>query len=392
LADRNIALLDQELEELRQRLGPNREPRVLQGEQKAVTVYDGKSAINLQPNNYLGLATHSKLREAAIEAIRQYGVAVCAGRRGGGNSELHVELDRRIAIYQRTEAAMLMLSNSEANWAVMDALLSPLDVAVVDEASHESVIDGINVARSNCRTYRHLDMVSLKDTLHEVGQGAFRRVLVSTCGVFPRMGEIAPLPDILELAGQYHAISMVDDAHAVGIIGDQGRGTASHFGVEGQCDVQVGGFAKALGVLGGYVACSHKLRELIMQKSNQWRHTQPLPPPVVAACLASLDLLEGAEGEKIIQRAWDNAALFRTGLRELGFTIPDESKTPLVPIVLGNADQAFRLSEGLFREGVYVEFKNRASLRAIITAGHTRDELSCAIAAFERVGKEEGII
>jgi glycine C-acetyltransferase len=185
---------------------------------------------------------------------------------------------------------------------------------------------------------------------------------------------------------------MVDDAHAVGIIGDHGRGTASHFGVEGQCDIQVGGFSKAPGVIGGYVACSRKLRELIMRKSNQYRHTQPLPPPVVAACIASLHLLESDAGELLIKQAWDNANLFRSGLRQLGFVIPEESKTPLVPIILKDTNQAFRLSDGLWREGVYLVFKNRESLRAIITAGHTREQLARAISAFEKVGRELGIV
>lgn len=392
LARHVFTSIDEELRELEDQMGPLREPKVLQGPQNAVTVFDGKKVINFSANNYLGLATHPKLKKAAAQAMEKFGVAVCSGRRDSGSTELHLELEKRVAAFQRSETALVLLSNSEANWAVSTALLSKGDVAIVDEASHESMIDGITVSNADCKKYRHVDMNSLRENLRSAAEAGYGRVLVSTCGVFPRIGDIAPLPQILEESREYRAITMLDDAHSVGVLGDHGRGTASHFNVEGQFDIQVGGFSKAPGVIGGYIACSHKIKELILRKSNQWRHTQPLPAPVIAACLASLDLLESEEGEKLIQRAWENSSFFRTGLHELGYVIPDESKTPLVPIILKNTKQAFQLSEALFQEGIYIVFKNRNSLRAIVTAGHTREDLATAIDAFKKAGSDLGII
>ncbi len=386
------SVFDEELQELQRKMGSLPEPRVLQGPQQPVTIFDGRKVINFSANNYLGLATHAKLKEAAKLAMEKFGVALCSGRRDSGNTELHLELEKRVAVFLRAEAALVLLSNSEANWAVCSAVLSPGDIAIVDEASHESIEDGILVSRADCSKYRHLDMASLHDCLQRATEAKHRRILVSTCGVFPRMGDIAPLPQILELARKYQAITMVDDAHAVGILGDHGRGTASHFGLDGQFDIQVGGFSKAPGVIGGYIGCCRKIKELIMRKSNQWRHTQPMPAPIIAACIASLDLLESEQGEKIIRRAWDNADFFKKGLRRLGYAVPEESRTPLVAILAKDTEQAFQLSEGLFREGINVVFKNRRSLRAIITADHTHQDLVTAVAAFEKVGRELGIV
>ena len=391
MANQDISLLDQELQALERELGSCREPRILQGEQRVHTVIDDKKVVNLTANNYLGLATHPKIRQAASEAIEKYGVALCSGRNDIGTTDLHKELEAKIAEFQRTEAAIVLGSNSEANQAVMGSVLSETDLAIVDERSHESVIEGIRIGRASHRTYRHVDMSSLRSVLRQVKDNGYRRVLISTCGVFPMGGNIAPLPHIVELAKEYAVMTMVDDAHAMGVIGTNGRGTASHFALEGQVDIQVGGFGKAPGVVGGYIACSHKLRELIVRKANCLLHSAPPPPPVVGACIAFLELIQSDEGRTLIGKAWENAEFFRAGLKALGFHVPDYSETPLIPIMLGDADKAVRFSQRLFDMGVFVAPKGK-NLRTIITAGHTRGDLRGALDAFEKVGKELAVI
>jgi len=391
MSPHQIPFLDEELQALDKQVGPRREPRLLMAEQKAVTVVDERQVINLTANNYLALATDPRVKQAAIAAIEKYGVAVCSGRNDSGTTDMHRELETRIARFLRTQAAVVLGSNSEINMAVMGSLLSHGDVAVVDERSHESVSDGISIGGAERRTYRHVDMDSLRDTLQDIKGKGYRRVLISTPGVFPMGGNIAPLPQIVAWASEFGALSMVDDAHAVGVIGENGRGTVSHFGLEGKCDIQVGGFGKAPGVVGGYVGCSRQLRELIIRKSNAFLHSAPLPTGMVAACIAALDVLESDDGKRLILKAWENAKFFKKGLKDLGFVVPDYSQTPLIPIILNDSDKALRFSSRLFAEGIFVAPKGK-NLRTIITAAHERSDLARALDAFGRIGKELGVL
>ena len=374
--------------------GLYRELRVLEGEQLPTAVFDGKKVVNLSSNNYLGLTTHPKLRAAAIMAIEEYGVGSGSVRTIAGTMKLHEELERKLAEFKYTEASLVLQSGFTANMGVLGSVLDDEDVVISDELNHASIIDGIRLVKCARKIYKHCDLDSLKDVLEE--SKGFARKLVVTDGVFSMDGDIAPLPGIVELCEEYEAILMVDDAHASGVLGKNGRGTVDHFGLHGKVDIQVGTLSKAIGALGGYVAGSMNLRKLLIHKARPLLFSTSHPPSVTATCIAAIDVLLN-EPERI-KTLWENTYYFKNGLKSLGFNI-GVSETPITPVIVGEGALAMKLSDRLFEEGVFAQGigyptvpEEKSRVRTIVTATHTKNDLDYALEAFEKVGKELAII
>src|SRR5690606_5747821 len=337
-----LDFLHDEIEQLKQ-AGVFRYPRVLEGAQEPRAVFDGKEVVNLSSNNYLGLANHPKLREAAHRAVDTYGAGSASVRTIAGTMSLHTELERRLAAFKRTEAALVYQSGFTANSGTVSAILGREDVIISDERNHASINDGSRRSRATIKIYPHKDVAAMRRLLEESKDA--RRILVITDGVFSMDGDIAPLPDIVEVAKKYGAIVMVDDAHASGALGENGRGTVDHFGLHGQVDIQIGALSKAIGVLGGYVAGPQVRIDYLVQRARPFLFSTSHPPAVTAACLAALDILE--QDDSLIKRLWDNARYFKEGLAELGFDVSG-SETPIIPVIVGDGAKAMQLSDRLF--------------------------------------------
>lgn len=369
-------------------------PRELQSEQKATVIIEGREVITLSSNNYLGLTVHPRLREAAIRAIEEYGVGSGSVRTIAGTMTLHNELERRLANFKHTEASLTLQSGYATNLGVISALMQEGDLIISDELNHASIIDGIRLCKAPRKIYPHKDMVGLRRVLEE-SRGA-RKVMVVTDGVFSMDGDIAPLPQIVELAKEYGAFVMVDDAHASGVLGKNGRGTVNHFGLDGRVALQIGTLSKGIGALGGYVACSQDVRDFLLQRARPVLFSTSHPPSVVATCIAALDLLE--QDTSLVDRLWENTRFFKRGLEGLGFNT-GQSETPITPVIVGEGALAMRFSRRLFDEGVFAQGivyptvpADKCRVRTIVSAIHTRDELSKALDVFERVGRELHII
>ncbi|HLI69179.1 MAG TPA: glycine C-acetyltransferase [Ktedonobacteraceae bacterium] len=391
--DKLQAFLTGELNSLKER-GVFIRPRVLETEQKATVMMDGREVITLSSNNYLGLTVHPRLRQAAIEAIERYGVGSGAVRTIAGTMTLHVELEEKLARFKHTEAALTMQSGYATNLGVISALMQENDLIVSDELNHASIIDGIRLCKSPRKIYRHKDMADLRHVLEE-SKGA-NKVMVVTDGVFSMDGDIAPLPEIVALAEEYGAFVMVDDAHASGVLGKNGRGSVSHFDLDGRVALQIGTLSKGIGALGGYVACSQDMKDYLLNRARPVLFSTSHPPSVVATCIAALDILES--DNSLVERLWENTSFFKKGLEQLGFNT-GQSETPITPVIVGEGARAVKLSTRLFEEGVFAQAivyptvaVDKCRVRTIVTALHTHDELSKALEIFERVGKELGII
>ncbi|MEO6058392.1 MAG: glycine C-acetyltransferase [Candidatus Limnocylindria bacterium] len=393
-----LAFLAAEIEELKAK-GLFRRMRVVQSEQRSRCVIDGREVITLSSNNYLGLNTHPKLREAAIDAVRRFGAGSGAVRTIAGTMSLHEELERRLAEFKGTEAVLTFQSGFTANTGVIPILAPEGAVIVSDALNHASIIDGIRLTKAERRVFPHADMDGLRTVLGEVRSapgGAERTVLVITDGVFSMDGDIARLPEIVEAAEGAEAIVLVDDAHASGVLGRNGRGSVDHFDLHGRVHVQVGTLSKAIGVLGGYVAGPLALRQMLEHRARPFLFSTSHPPAVVAACLAAIDVLE-TEPE-LIERLWQNTRYFKAGLAALGFDI-GASETPITPVIAGSGALAMSLSDRLFEEGVFAQGigfptvpDDRSRVRTIVTAEHSREELATCLAAFEKVGRELALI
>ena len=388
-----LQYLEDALAEMRSE-GLYRRLRILQGEQLHEARFDGRDVVNLSSNNYLGLTTHPKLREAALRAVRELGVGSGSVRTIAGTMELHMELERRIAAFKKTEASVVFQSGFAANAGTVAALLGKEDLILSDELNHASIIDGARLSRATIRVFPHRDTAALKRLLEETA--AVKRRLVITDGVFSMDGDVAPLREISALARAHGAIMMVDDAHSSGVLGRAGRGTVDHFDLHGQVDVQVGTLSKAIGVLGGYVCGSKALIEYLYHRARPFLFSTSHPPAVAAACLAAFEVLE-SEPERI-ERLWSNTKRFQAGLKRAGFDT-GASETPITPILVGEADLAMRYSDRLFERGVFAQgigyptvAKGKARLRTIVTATHTEEELDRAIAILEEVGRELGVL
>ncbi|PZS05882.1 MAG: 8-amino-7-oxononanoate synthase [Chloroflexi bacterium] len=368
--------------------------RVVDGEQKAVCVIDGKEVINLSSNNYLGLDTHPYLKQKAEEAVRELGVGSGAVRTIIGTMQIHQELEERLAKFKHTEATLTFQSGFTANTGVLGSLMEDGDAIISDELNHASIIDGIRLSKAKRFIYRHSDMNHLEEQL-KAAQGARTRLVV-TDGVFSMDGDLAPLDKIVDLSERYGAMVFVDDAHASGVFGKDGRGTVDHFGLHGRVHVQVGTLSKAIGVLGGYVACSQALRELLIHKGRPFLFSTSHPPGVTAACIEAIDVLRTEP--LLIERLWDNTRHFKDGLHRLGLNTGN-SQSPITPVIAGSGEKATRLSNRLFEEGVFAQGigyptvpDDRSRVRTIVTATHTREDLDAALHAFEVVGQELDLV
>ncbi len=372
----------------------NRPLHVLGGEQSARALVDNRPVINLASNNYLGLTTHPRLRAAAARATEQFGVGAGSVRPIAGTMSLHAELESRLAAFKQTEAALVFQSGFTANAGTVAAILGRDDVILSDELNHASIIDGARLSRATIRVFPHRNVAAARTILKDVP--ATQRKLIVTDGVFSMDGDVAPLPALCDLAEEFGAIMMVDDAHASGVFGRNGRGTVDHFGVQGRVDVQVGTLSKAIGAVGGYVAGNRLLVDVLKHRARPFVFSTAHPPAVAATCLAALDVL--MQEPQIIQSLWDNTAFFRAGLSRLGFNI-GTSESPILPVIVGSTTLATRFSDRLLEEGVFavaigfpIVPRGLARVRTIVTATHTKQDLQLALDAFGKVGKEMGIV
>src|SRR5712664_1906057 len=385
--------LARELDSLKQQ-GLYRRLRILEDEQKPKTTFDHRQVVNLSSNNYLGLTTHPKLREAALDATRRLGVGSGSVRSIAGTMDIHMELEQRLAVFKKTEAVVVFQSGFAANAGTVAAVLTKDDVVVSDELNHASIIDGSRLSRATIKVFPHKDAEAARKIVKELPAG--QRKLLITDGVFSMDGDLGALPQLCALAEEFGCIMMVDDAHASGVFGKNGRGTIDHFGMHGRVDIQVGTLSKAIGVLGGYVAGSQTLIEFLYHRARPFLFSTSHPPGVAAACIAALDVLE--QEPQIIDRLWENTRVFKSGLQALGFNT-GLSESPITPVIAGDGALAMKLSDRLFQEGVFAQgiafptvARDRARVRTIVTATHTRDELQFALDVFAKVGRELGII
>jgi glycine C-acetyltransferase len=388
-----LRYLADELDALRAQ-GLYRRLRVLDGEQKARTSFDHRSVVNLSSNNYLGLTTHPKLRERAVEAIRLFGVGSGSVRPIAGTMSIHMELEQKLAEFKHTEATVVFQSGFTANAGTVSSILGKDDFIVSDELNHASIIDGARLSRATIKVFPHRDAAAARAIVAALPRD--RRRLIITDGVFSMDGDIGALPELCDVADEFGCIMMVDDAHASGVFGKNGRGTVDHFGLHGRVDVQVGTLSKAIGALGGYVAGSKALIEFLYHRARPFLFSTSHPPAVAAACLGAIEVLETEP--QLIERLWDNTRFFKSGLQALGFNT-GTSESPITPVIVGDAARAMKLSDELFQEGVFAQgigfptvARDTARVRTIVTATHTRDELQFALEAFGKVGRAVGVI
>jgi glycine C-acetyltransferase len=388
-----LSFLSAELDALKQQ-GLYRHLRVLDDEQKPSTTVDHRHVVNLSSNNYLGLTTHPRLRARALEAIERLGVGTGSVRTIAGTMDIHMELERRLAEFKQTEAVVVFQSGFTANAGTVSSILTKDDVVISDELNHASIIDGCRLSRAEIKVFPHKDVGAARQILRTLPPA--QRKLLITDGVFSMDGDLGALPDLCELAEQFGCIMMVDDAHASGVFGRNGRGTIDHFGVHGRVDIQVGTLSKAIGALGGYVAGSRALIDFLYHRARPFLFSTSHPPPVAAACIAAIDVL--LEEPALIDRLWDNTRFFKAGLTQLGFNT-GMSESPITPVIVGDAARAMALSDRLFARGVFAQgigfptvARDKARVRTIVTATHTREELQFALDAFAHVGRELGII
>jgi glycine C-acetyltransferase len=389
-----LAYLSGQLEAWR-KAGTYQRLRILESASAAESRFDGREVINLASNNYLGLTTHPKLIEAAIAATRKYGVGSGAVRTISGTMRLHMELEERIARFKNVEACVVFQSGFAANAGTVSAILGPDDHIISDELNHASIIDGCRLSKAKIHVFPHKNVAAAEHILKELTSVSGHKLLI-TDGVFSMDGDIGPLPGLVKAAETYGAIMMVDDAHASGVLGRNGRGTVDHFDLHGRVQVQVGTLSKAIGVLGGYVCGSRDLIEFLYHRARPFLFSTSHPPAVAASCLAAFDVLE-QEPERI-QNLWDNTKYFKQGLAAAGFNT-GMSETPITPVIVGEAKTAYQFSAALFEEGVLatgIGFptvpEGKARVRTIVTATHTRQELDRALEVFTRVGKRMGIL
>ena len=388
--------VDYLLNEIRalQEQGVLRTPRVLNGEQRASALFDHRQVVNLSSNNYLGLTTHPRLREAALDAVRRFGVGSGSVRTIAGTMDIHVELETRLAAFKLTEAAVVFQSGFAANAGTVAAILGREDVIISDELNHASIIDGARLSRATIKVFPHRDVAGAREILE--GLPHAQRKLLITDGVFSMDGDLGALPGLCALAEEFGCIMMVDDAHATGVFGRHGRGTVDHFGLHGRVNVQVGTLSKAVGVLGGYVAGSRLLIDFLQHRARPFLFSTSHPPAVAAACIAAIEVLETEPARTA--SLWENTRFFKEGLSALGFNT-GTSESPITPVIVGDEALAMRLSDGLFEKGVFAQGvgfptvpRGMARVRTIVTAAHTHDELQFALDCFKDVGMELGVI
>jgi len=386
--------LTQEIDDLKEQ-GLYNNIRTIGSAQGARIIVDGKDVLNFCSNNYLGLANHPKLVEAAKESTKKYGVGPAAVRSIAGTTDLHVQLEQRLAKFKGAEDVITFQSGFTANLGTISALVGKEDVIFSDRLNHASIIDGCRLSGAKIVAYEHNDPFALEDAIKEHASN-FRRALIITDGVFSMDGDIAPLPALVEVAKKYDILFMVDDAHGEGVLGKGGRGIVDHFGLHGKVDIEVGTMSKAFGVVGGIVAGDKVIIEWLRQRGRPFLFSSAVTAPDAAACLAAVDLLE--ESTELVDKLWDNAKYFKEEMKKLGFDT-GVSETPITPVMLGEAPLAQQFSRELFEEGVFamaIGFptvaKGKARIRVMISASHDRDDLGQGLEAFAKVGKKLGVI
>ncbi len=371
--------------------------RILDGEQKPVCVFDGREIINLASNNYLGLTSHKALRKASIDAVRKLGVGAGAVRTIAGTMKIHMDLEEQIAKFKQVEACVVFQSGFTANAGTVSAVLGKDDLIISDELNHASIIDGARLSKATIKVFKHKDVKDCERILEENASFPGKKLII-TDGVFSMDGDIAPLPQLCDLAEKYGCIMMVDDAHASGVLGRGGRGTVDHFQCHGRVHIQVGTLSKAIGSMGGYVCGSRDLIDYLYLRARPFLFSTSHPPATAAACQAAFTLLDSAEGEKLVKKLWANTKFFKRELKKRGFQFK-ASETPIIPIHVGDAAKAFEFSRKLFDAGVFapaVGFptvaEGKARLRAIVSAAHKREHLLKAANTLAEIAKPLGIV
>jgi glycine C-acetyltransferase len=390
-----LSYLTDQINELKSK-GTHFNLRILEDEQAPECTFDGKKVINLASNNYLGLTTHPKLREAALEATRKYGVGSGAVRTIAGTMKIHMELEEKIAAFKNVEACVVFQSGFAANAGTVSAVLGKDDFIISDQLNHASIIDGARLSRAKILVFNHKDLAHAEEQLASIKDQPGRKLLISD-GVFSMDGDIGPLPGLCDLAEKYGAIMMVDDAHASGVLGRAGRGTIDHFSVHGRVDIQVGTLSKAIGALGGYVCGTRDLIDFLYHRARPFLFSTSHPPSVAATCIAAFDVLQD-EPERI-ENLWENTRFWKKELALLGFDIGGKttpaSETPITPIIIGDGARTMEFSRELFKEGVLgtgIAFptvpEGKARIRTIMSATHTEEELERALEVLKKVGKK----
>jgi glycine C-acetyltransferase len=394
-----LSYLTDQMNELKAK-GTHFNLRVLEDEQAPECTIDGKHVINIASNNYLGLTTHPKLRAAAMDAMKKYGVGSGAVRTVAGTMRIHMQLEEKIAKFKNVEACVVFQSGFAANAGTVSAILGKGDFIISDELNHASIIDGARLSRAKIKVFRHKDAAHAEELLKEIKDEPGHKLLI-TDGVFSMDGDIGPLPALCDVAEKYGAIMMVDDAHASGVLGQNGRGTVDHFNVHGRVDIQVGTLSKAIGALGGYVCGSKDLIDFLYHRARPFLFSTSHPPSVAATCIAAFDLLE--EEPQLMDQLWANTRFFKRELGALGFDIGGQntpaSETPITPIIIGDGKLTMDFSRELFKGGVFatgIAFptvpEGKARIRTIMSATHTQDQLSRALEVLKKVGKRMGIL
>jgi glycine C-acetyltransferase len=373
--------------------------RILQGPSTPRCTVDGKKVLMLCSNNYLGLSTHPKVMEAAIQAVKTHGAGSGSVRPIAGTMDIHIELEKRLAKFKHAEASLVYQTGFAANAGLIPQLVGKEDLIISDELNHGSIIDGVRLAHAERGIYKHADTDDLKRVLNEAEKHSppYRRILIITDGVFSMDGDIAPLDGIAEHAEEHGAMVFVDDAHGEGVLGDGGRGIVSHFKLDrNKVHVEMGTFSKAFGVVGGHVSGSRDLANFAFNKSRTWLLSGSHPPPVAAACIAAIDVLE--KEPQHVKRLWDNTRVFKSTMKDLGFDVGN-SQTPITPVMVGESGVAKKLSNRLFEEGVFalpivfpMVARDKARIRTMMNAALTKEDLDFAVNAFKKIGKELHII
>jgi len=369
--------------------------RVLGSSNGPWAVVSGKKVLMLCSNNYLNLTNHPKVKRAAIDAIEKFGAGSGSVRPIAGTMQAHVELEEALARYKGTEAALAYSTGFATNAGLLPQLAGEGDLIISDELNHGSIIDGVRLSRAEKTVYKHGDPDDLGRVLNEAEKKNFKHILIVTDGVFSMDGDIAPADRIVELADEHGAMTYVDDAHGDGVLGEAGRGITSHFHIENRVDVEMGTFSKAFGVVGGYIAGSRDLVNYALNKSRTWLLSGSHPASVVASCKASIEVVQ--EEPEHLRRLWDNTRYFKAGLRRLGFDT-GRSETPITPVIVGQSSVARKMSEMLFESDVFalpivfpMVARDKARIRTMMNAGHTRSDLDFALGAFEKAGKALGV-
>lgn len=390
----DLVFLKEKIQDLKNQ-GVYRKLPILEGPNEAEVILDGKKVINLSSNNYLGFANHPRLKRAAIEAVEKYGAGAGAVRTIIGNMDIHEELEELLAKFKREEATMVFQSGFNCNAGTIQAVTEKGDLIISDELNHASIIDGTRLSKADRAIFKHSDMDSLEQVLKE-SRDKYRNVLIITDGVFSMDGDIAKLPEIVELAEKYEAMTYVDDAHGSGVLGESGRGTVDHFGLHGRVDFSIGTLSKAIGVVGGYVAGSKTMQEWLNHRGRPILFSTSLPPAAVGAIMEAIRML--METTEYTDRLWKNARYFKEKLGALGFNT-GHSETPITPVIIGDEALTMEFSRRLLDNGVFVSGivfptvpRGTGRVRCMVTAGHTEEQLDRAVAAFKKVGEEMKIL